>query len=123
MKVEAKMNTILNQYLREKKIYLYYELKQTNMESFAFGKIRKVQWEGLQSTEKHGLVWKMSDEISRPKPVDGLSTPPLPSYLIIKFKDGFYFIRFEKIVALREEGVIAICRQTAEEISDKIIKL
>ena len=126
MKVEAKHNTVLNQYLREmrrKGFYCYYELKQTNLESFSFGKIRKVQWDGLQSAEKYGLVWKMSDEIRRPKPMDGMSTPPLPSYLIIKFKDGFYFIRFEKIVYLREQGVISISRELSAEISEKIIKL
>lgn len=123
MKREAKWNTILEQYLREKKFYCYYELKQTDTESFAFAKIRKVQWEGLPATEKNGLVWKLSDEESRPKPIDGLSTPPLPSYLIIKFKDKFCFIRFEKIVELRNQGVISVSRSRAEEISEKIIIL
>jgi len=123
MKREAKWNTVLEQYLREKKFYCYYELKQTDTESFAFAKIRKVQWDGLQATEKNGLVWKLSDEESRPKPIDGLSTPPLPSYLVIKFKDKFCLIRFEKIVKLRNEGVISVSRSTAEEMSEKIIIL
>ena len=123
MKKEAKQNTILNQYLREKKFYCYYELKQTILESFPFSKIEKVQWDGLQSTEKNGLVWKLSDEESRPKPCDGLSAPPLPSYLVIKFKEKFCFIRFEKIVNFRNEGIISITRSKAEEISDKIIIL
>ena len=123
MKREAKQNTILNLYLREKKLYMYYELKQTLLDSFPFSKIEKVQWDGLQSTERNGLVWKLSDEESRPKPCDGLSIPPLPSYLIIKFKDEFCLIRFEKIVALRNEGIISVSRSRAEEISDKIIKL
>lgn len=123
MKKEQKWNSILNQYLREKEFYCYYELKQTHTESFQFAKIRDVQWEGLQATEKSGLVWKLSDEISRPKPIDGLSTPPLPSYLIIKFKDEFCLIRFKKIVKLRDEGVISISRSKANELSEKIIKL
>ena len=123
IKREAAWNTILNQYLREKKFYCYYELKQTLTESFQFSKIEKVQWDGLQSTEREGLVWKWSDEISRPKPCDGACLPPLPSYLVIKFKDAFYFIRFEKILELRNEGVISVSRSRAEEISDKIIKL
>ncbi len=121
MKKEAKWNTILNQYLREKKMYCFYELKQTETKSFAFGKIEKVQWDGLQSMEANGLVWKLSDEISRPKPCDGFSLPPLPSYLIIKFPAKFIFIRFEKIVELRDEGVISINRSKAEEIADRII--
>jgi len=123
MKKEAKWNTILNQYLREKRWYIYYELKQTVTESFQFAKIEKVQWEGLQSTEKNGLVWKFSDEISRPKPCDGGSFPPLPSYLVIKFKKEFCFIRFGLINDLRDEGVISISRSKAIEISEKIIKL
>ena len=124
MKYEQKWNTLLNQYLREKKFYCFYELKQTgNQNSFNFAKIEKVQWEGLQTTEKSGLVWKLSDEISRPKPCDGFSIPPLPSYLIIKFSDEFCFIRFDKIVNLRNQGAISIAKSKAEEIADKIIKL
>jgi len=120
---EAALNTILNQYFREKEFYCFYELKRTNSKDiFRFSTIEKVQWEGLQATEKNGLVWKLSDEISRPKPCDGFSIPPLPSYLIIKFSDGFYFIRFEKIIKLRDEDVITIKRSTAEIIADKIIK-
>jgi len=122
-KKEQKWNTILNQYLREKNFYCYYELKQTHTESFQFSKIRKVQWDGLQATEKEGLVWKLSDEVSRPKPVDGLSAPPMPSYLIIKFKNEFCLIRFEEIVKLRDEGIISISRKKANEIAEKIIKI
>jgi len=124
MKREAKYNTILNQYLREKELYCFYELKYTgNHNSFNFAKIEKGQWDGLQATEKNGLVWKLSDETSRPKPCDGFNIPPLPSYLIIKFSSEFCFIRFDKIVAMRDEGAISISRSKAEEISDKIIKL
>jgi len=121
MKREAAWNTILNQYLREKRMYCYYELKQTVLDYFPFSSIRKVQWDGLQATEKHGLVWKWSDEISRPKPCDGACLPPLPSYLIIKFKKEFCFIRFEKIVELREQEVISITLELAREIAEKII--
>jgi hypothetical protein len=75
----------------------------------------------LQSTERNGLVWKLSDETSRPKPCDGFSLPPLPSYLIIKFPSKFTLIRFKKILDLRDEGIISISRDKAEEIADKII--
>jgi len=122
MRNEASLNVIVNQYLREKKLYCFYELKQTSLDTFAFSKIEKVQWEGLQATEKNGLVWKWSDEISRPKPCDGVSIPPLPSYLVIKFLDGFYFIRFEKIVALRDEGIISITRSMVIDLAERIIK-
>lgn len=122
-KKEAKWNTMLNQYFREKKFYCYYELKQTTTESFRFNQIRKVQDEGLPATEENGLVWKFSDEDSRPKPIDGMSGPPLPSYLIIKFKNEFCFIRYKEIERLKYEGVISISRSKAEELSEKIIKI
>ena len=121
---EQKWNTVLNQYLREKQMYCFYELKHTGEKDyFAFNKIEKVQWEGLQATEKNGLVWKLSDEISRPKPCDGFSIPPLPSYLIIKFMDEFCLIRFNKIIELRDKGAISVSRSKAEELSEKIIKM
>jgi len=122
-KSEASWNTVLNQYLREKKIYCFYELKSIEKDSFSFARIEKVQWEGLQATEKNGLVWKLADEISRPKPCDGFSIPPLPSYLVIKFKGEFVFIRFERIIELRDEGVISITKSKAKEISERIIKV
>jgi hypothetical protein len=123
-KYEAYYNTMLCNYFREKKVYCYYELKQTgNQDTFNFAKIEKVQWDGLQATEKNGLVWKLSDEISRPKPCDGFSIPPLPSYLVIKFNNEFCLIRFGEIVKLRDEGVISITKKKAEEISEKIIKM
>ena len=120
---EAKWQVIFNQYLREKKIHGFFELKNNLTEIFPFAKIETVQWEGLQAAEKNGLVWKLSDEDQRPKPCDCLSIPPLPSYLVIKFKDGFYVIRFQKIVDLRDKGVISISRVDVEKIADKIIKI
>ena len=123
MMTEASANTILNQYFREKQLYCYYELKQDgNKGRFSFANIRQVQWDGLQAMEKHGLIWKLSDEISRPKPCDGFSLPPLPAYLIIKFDDGFYFIRFKEIVKLKDEGVISITKVEAEKLAERIIK-
>ena len=120
---EAKYNTILNQYLREKQLYCYYELKQDgNTNRFSFANIRKVQWDGLQSAEKNGLVWKLSDEISRPKPCDGFSLPPMPAYLIVRFKDEFCMIRFSEIVRLRDEGIISISKVEAERLAERIIK-
>jgi len=123
MKKEAKWQTVWNQYVREKKLYGFFELKQTDLESFPFSKIETVQYDGLQATEKNGLVWKFSDTDMRPKPCDSISIPPLPSYLVIKFKDGFYMIRFKKIVDLREEGGISIARSVAEKLAEKIIKI
>ena len=123
IKKEAKFQVLWNAYVREKKLYGFFELKQTDQESFPFSKIETVQYDGLQATEKNGLVWKFSDTDMRPKPCDSVSIPPLPSYLVIKFIDGFYMIRFQKIVDLREEGGISIKRSVAEKLAEKIIKI
>ncbi len=120
-KKEAKWQTRLNAYLREKQLYGYYELKQTDKDYFPFSKIEQVQYDGLQATEKSGLVWKFSDVDSRPKPCDTVSIPPLPSYIVIKFPDAFYFIRMKVIVDMRDEGAIAITCAQARKVAEKIV--
>lgn len=122
-KKEAKWQIVWNQYVREKKLHGFFELKQVDAETFPFAKIEKVQWDGLQATEKNGLVWKFSDTDMRPKPCDSVGIPPLPSYLVIKFPDGFYMIRFSEIVNMRDLGIISVRRSLAEKLAEKIIKI
>jgi len=122
-KHEAKYQIEFNQYLREKKIYGFFELKYCELDYFPFSKIETVQYEGLQATEKNGLVWKLSDVDMRPKPCDCFSIPPLASYLVIKFRDAFYMIRFNEIVELRYIGRISITKLEAEKLAEKIIKI
>jgi hypothetical protein len=122
-KNEARWTTVFNQYLREKKLYGFFELKHTVLEYLPFSKIEAVQYDGLQATAKSGLVWKLSDQDMREKPCDTLSIPPLPSYVVIKFIDGFYLIDITDIVKMREDGEIAISRSKAEQIAKKIIKV
>ena len=120
-KNEAKWQTVFNQYLREKKHHGFFELKVTLTNSLPFSKIETVQYDGLQATEKGGLVWKLSDQDQRPKPCDTLSIPPLPSYLVIKYPDGFYFIRIGEVVKLREEGGISISLEQAKRLAERIL--
>lgn len=127
-KPEAKWQTIWNKYLREMRdkgtpIYGYFELKQTTKNSLPFSKIEIHQYDGLQATEKSGLIWKFSDEDSRQKPCDSQCTPPLSSYIVIKFIDAYYMIDIKKIVKLREEGGISITLEQASQISERIIVL
>ena len=122
-KTEAKFNTILNQYFREKKLYCFYELKMAEGERFPFYKIEPHQWEGLIATENKGLVWKLSDEDQRQKPCDGFCIPPLPSYLIIKWPDAFYLIRFKDIVVLKEIGREYITKTQAQAKAEKVINI
>ena len=113
---ESKDNTILNQYLREKRMYCYYELKTARGNTFAFSKIEDHQDAGLPALEAEGLVWKLSDEDSRRKPCDGFCTPPLPAYLVIKFGDYFCFIRYEDIKQMMDSGKKSIKDVTIDDI-------
>lgn len=126
MKKEAKWQTVLSGYMRELRLkehfYCYYELKQTEKDHLPFSKIEIHQYDGLQATEAEGMSWKWSDDDMRQKPCDGANLPPLPSYLVVKFIDGFYFVRIEQIVKLREEGHLGITRQYAESVAEKIIR-
>lgn len=126
-KPEAKWQILWNQYLREKRkkgeMYGFYELKQTTKTSFPFSKIEIHQYDGLQATEKEGLVWKLSDEDRRQKPCDTICIPPLPSYIVIKFPDGYYVIRIGEIVKMREEGGISITQEMAKDKAERIIVL
>lgn len=123
IKREAKWQTIFNQYLREAKIPGFFELKQTTNDIFPFSRIEQIQYDGLQATEKNGLVWKLSDDDPREKPCDCLSVPPLPSYLVIKFPDAYYMIRINTIVEMRDIGAIGISQKSAEQVAYKIIRL
>lgn len=118
---ESKNNTILNQYLREKRMYCYYELKVAKRGRFQFSEIEDNQDEGLPALAKEGLVWKLSDEDMRRKPCDGFCTPPLPAYLVIKFDNKFYFILYKKITAMREIGAKGISQEESEKLSTIVL--
>lgn len=121
--LESKNNTILNQYLRETRMYCYYELKVVKGNTFAFSKIEEHQDTGLPALAKEGLVWKLSDEDSRKKPCDGFCAPPLPAYLVLKFKDKFYFIEYHKITNMRNMKVKSINENEADAVSTRVLRV
>lgn len=102
-------------------MYCYYELKVAKGNTFNFGKIETNQDEGLPALAKEGLVWKFSDEDSRKKPCDGGCFPPLPSYLVVKFKTVFFFIDYARILELKAQGAKSISREQAHELSTRIV--
>lgn len=120
---ESEAQITLNQYLRESKMPGFFELKVGEKDKFYFSKIEECQLEGLQATEKEGLVWKLSDMDPRQKPCDTLSIPPGPSYLVIKFGSEFFFIRIKEIIKLKELSHIAITRDQARELAEKIVEV
>ncbi len=107
-------------------MYCYYELKVCGGNTFPFSKIEEHQDEALPALEKEGLVWKLSDEDSRKKPCDGFCTPPLPSYLVIRFTgagDAFYFVPYEKIQEMRRLGKRSISRSEAVECAATVVHI
>lgn len=121
---EAGSNTVLNQYLREKRkegFYCYYELKVARGGTFNFKAIEEVQDESLPALQNEGLVWKFSDEDSRRKPCDGGSFPPMPSFLIIKFGKVYYFVLYEKIRGMMAQGDKSITEREASTLSTAIL--
>ncbi len=124
--LESKGNTKLNQYLREKRkegFYCYYELKVAKGLYFNFKSIEINQDEGLPALASNGLVWKFSDEDSRKKPCDGISAPPLPAYLVIKFGKKYYFVRYDRIQGMMERGEKSITEGEAFALSDLVATL
>lgn len=120
---EASGNTDLNQYLREKRkegFYCYYELKVAKGGTFNFKNIEINQDEGLPALEHAGLVWKLSDEDTRKKMCDGFSAPPLPSFLVIKFKQTFYFIRYTVITSYKIDGIKSITEEECKKVAEKV---
>ncbi len=123
---EAPSNTILNQYLREKRkegFYCYGELKVVRGLYFNFGKIEINQDEGLPALENNGLVWKFSDEDSRKKPLDFQSAPPLPAYLVLKWDKTYYFIRYNLITKMKESGQKSISEYEAKSLADRVFHI
>lgn len=122
-KNESKSQIVFNQYLREKRMHGFFELKVAEGKSFQFSAIEDNQYEGLQATEKNGLVWKLSDEDRRKKPCDTLCIPPLPSFLVIQFSKSFYLIRIAEIVKLKNAGQVSISLKKCKEIAEKVIHI
>ena len=120
---EKKWQVLFNQYLREKRFHGFFELKQTSAKSFPFSKIELHQYEALRATEQQGLVWKLSDEDQRQKPCDTICIPPLPSYIVIKFPDGFYCIRIQNIIEMKVAGLKSVTIDIAKKIAEKIIRI
>lgn len=118
---ESKANTLLNQYLREKKLYCFYELKVAKGGSFPFSKIEVHQDEGLPALEESGLTWKLSDEDSRRKPCDGMCIPPLPAFLVVKFGGTFFFIPYGYISQMKEEGRKSLMISEARTLAKHVL--
>lgn len=123
-KREAKWQTIISQYMMEKRkecFYCNYELKQTTTDIFHFSKVPQHQIDSLLAGEREGLHWKYSDQDQRRKPFDGSSNPPLPGYIIIKFPTMFVFISVRMFGDMKRDGFKSISVAMAKGISSRVI--
>ncbi len=126
MKREAKWQQVWSQYVRianKNEQYFYYELKQTKTNSFPFSNFEPHQIHSLLALQKNGLVWKHSDADPRLKPCDGQSTPPLPTFVVIKFPGAFYMIPINDF--LNEQyvsGKKSITLQESKKIAERVIQ-
>ena len=121
---ETDYQGILGQYIRTTRMLGYFELKVARADTFTFGRVEDHQYDGLQATEETGLFWKYSDADMRQKPCDCSCTPPLPSYLVIHYPNGYYyFIRIGEIVKLYESGATGLHWQDAAGLCEKMLKL
>ncbi len=121
---EAAAATLIGQYLREARkegFYCYWELKVARGKSFPFSAIEEGQKLGLPALEREGLVWKLSDEDSRVKPCDGMSVPPLPAYLVIRFGERFLFVPYGHIGLMMLARETSISEAEAETVADRIL--
>lgn len=96
-KREADFNVVFNKYLRAKGLHCYYELKQVKL-TLSYNAFEPQQLESLLAAQEHGLVYKFSDSDQRIKPFDGISAPPLPAFVVIKFSRIVYLIPIDKFI-------------------------
>lgn len=123
-KREARFQVVFTNYLKEmnkKKFYGSFELKRTITDSISFKALKPHQESGLSVIGKQGLVWKLSDADPREKPCDCISTPPLPPYVVIKFKKLATIISLGDLLKEEETGAKTLTLQRAKDIAKYII--
>lgn len=123
MAKENQSQIIFNQYLREKKMYGFFELKEAKNGIFYFSQIEDHQLDGLSACYKGGLVWKLSDEDRRKKPCDALSIPPLPAYIVIRFENSFYLMHIKWIIATKNAGAVSLTEKQVKNFAEKVIHI
>lgn len=117
-KKEAKFQTVFNQYLRKKKLFGYFELKEATGDSLPFSAIKQHQLNGLLAASRNGFVWKLSDQDQREKPFDCMYTKPAGAYVVIKYGKVFYIITAQMFHFQSEVSESkSLTKQRAKEIS------
>lgn len=92
MKREANIIPTITAYVKIKRIYGFFEVKQTRTNTFNLSNFEPQQLDSLSSAEMTGLVHKISDQDQRIKPFDIISAPPMKSFIVIKYPHYICFI-------------------------------
>jgi len=118
MKREANFQTLFGQYVRKKKLYGNFELKQTTTSSLPVtikGTLKR-QTESLVTAQESGLFWKHSDADPREKPCDCSFIPPVDGYMVIKYPGQFSIINVYDFIS-ESKRVKSLTKKRAEEIA------
>ena len=121
MKREAQDQILFNNYLRESDLTGFFEIKHSSTEYFNYCHFQPHQLKSLQALQKNGLVWKISDTDPRLKPCDCFSTPPLYSYVVIKYPRAFVVIGIDDFLLEKSKGLKNLYYTHACSIAHKVI--
>jgi len=123
MKREANKTPFFEKWVRLKKLYGYFELKQTTTDSLSFSLVPEHQIDSLLALQDSGLLWKHSDLDMRTKPGDLQFTPPLPAFVVIKYPKEYCVIPVNNFIFERDHSKRkSLTVERAREISTYIIK-
>lgn len=90
---EKDFQTIFSKYNSIAKIVGNFELKDTlGKKSYPYDGFEPQQIPSLLAAEVDGYRIKYSDADQRLKPFDYSSNPPMPGFIVIRFKKNFYII-------------------------------
>lgn len=123
IKREQLFQTEFNKYLRAKKLYGVFELKQTTTNYFLFDEVKPHQVDGLLATQDYGFVHKISDLDVRIKAFDCVSTPPLPGYVVIKYPGCFFVITITAFLNAKDRQLRKSRKTLSKEGAEKICHL
>jgi hypothetical protein len=117
MKREAKITPLITAYIKIKKLYGFFEVKQTRTKNFNLSNFEPQQLDSLVSACHNGLVYKLSDSDQRIKPFDIISSPPGSAYVVICYPKEIIFVGAFNIILMKKNGAKSLSHENAKKIS------
>lgn len=122
-KREASITPKIEKYIELKKIFGYFEIKQTTTDTFSLSSFEPHQIAGLLAASENGIVHKISDADPRLKICDVVSIPPMASYVVIRYPKNVFFIHPAVINHLLRFGQKSLSIREARERCDYELEL